>query len=80
MTFGGTVRGDLLEGLAERLRAERLELGWTLRQAQAASGIDNGHIAQIENLKIKAPAWQIVRALEIAYATERNRRREEGNA
>jgi transcriptional regulator with XRE-family HTH domain len=79
MTFDGMARGDLLEGLAERLRAERLALGWTLKQAEEASGIDNSHISQIEHLRIKGPAWHVVRALEIAYSTAR-KQREEGQA
>lgn len=60
-------RCELLDGLHERLARARGELGWTLQQAQEASGIPGPHISQLEHGKIADPAWRIVTALEIAY-------------
>jgi transcriptional regulator with XRE-family HTH domain len=61
------VRADLLEGLAARLARARGELGWTLRQAEKASGVPSSHISKVEKGTIADPAWRIVTALELAY-------------
>lgn len=60
-------RGELLLGLADYLAAARNARGWTLREAEKHSGIDNSHISQIELGKITDPSWRIVEALERAY-------------
>lgn len=67
MMLENLARGELLDGLHAYLRAARLARGWTLREAQEHSGIDNAHISQIERGVITDPGWRIVVALELAY-------------
>lgn len=57
----------LREGLHGRLRARRLELGWSLRKVEAETGISSSHVSQVERGVIRDPSWRIVTALEQAY-------------
>jgi len=57
--------------LGELLAAARNARGWTLREAEAVTGIHNAHISQIENAKIAKPnqamLWTLSQAYELDY-------------
>lgn len=67
MNLADIARGELLDGLPGYLRSARLAKGWSLRKAEAETGIPNGHISQVETGKITDPSWRVVTALELAY-------------
>lgn len=58
--------------LGEVLAEKRKELGLTLRQVEAMTGIPNAHTSQIENGTIEKPAphilWDYARIYGIAYS------------
>jgi transcriptional regulator with XRE-family HTH domain len=51
------------ETLAEVLTAARKAKGWTLRQAERATGIPNAHLSQIETGTIEHPAANLILVL-----------------
>ena len=50
-----------------RFAAARKRLGWTLRDAERASGVSNAHISQIETGAIAQPGPAVVAKLARAY-------------
>ncbi|TFV92604.1 XRE family transcriptional regulator [Blastococcus sp. CT_GayMR20] len=58
--------------LGERLRAARVERGWTLREVEARSGVRNAHLSQIESGAIERPdtglLWTLAGIYELDFA------------
>lgn len=58
--------------LGQRLRAARIERGWSLRQAEDATGIHNAHLSQIETGTITRPGqpmlWTLAETYGLDYA------------
>ena len=53
--------------LGAALRLARLERGWSLRQAEAKTGVSNAHISQIEHGTIRKPSLTVLAALAGGY-------------
>jgi len=56
--------------LGNTLAAARRERGWSLRQAEAETGIRNAHISQIETGAIERPDPNILWSLAVAYGLD----------
>ena len=58
--------------LGEILAKARAERGWTLRQAEAETGIHNAHLSQLEKGRIAKPSqpmlWTLSEVYELDYA------------
>lgn len=52
--------------IGELLKQQRLERGWSLRDLEKASGIDNAAIYRIEQGKTKDPSLEKLRAMATA--------------
>lgn len=63
--------GDMAKTLGEVLKEARAKRGWTLRQAEAHTGIHNAHISQIETGTITSPSaallWSFADAYDVDY-------------
>ena len=57
----------MTETLAALLSGARSRLGWSLRDAERATGVPNAHLSQLETGKIKRPAVAILADLAEAY-------------
>ena len=55
------------ETLAAILSGARSRLGWSLRDAERATGVPNAHLSQIETGKIERPAVAVLARLASAY-------------
>jgi len=56
-----------METLAQLLARRRAELGLSLRQVQATTGIQNAHLSQIETGAIRKPELAVLWGLSQAY-------------
>ena len=56
--------------LGEVLREARGRMGWSLRQAEAHTGIHNAHISQIETGTISQPSAALLWSFAEAYAVD----------
>jgi transcriptional regulator with XRE-family HTH domain len=64
---GGIVSAGSAPSLGALLKDARLKLGWSLREAEAQTGIPNAHLSQIETGAIQQPSFPLARALGLAY-------------
>lgn len=55
------------ESLGERLTAARAERGWSLREVERRTGVQNAHLSQIEKGVIERPAPNVLWALAEVY-------------
>jgi transcriptional regulator with XRE-family HTH domain len=57
----------MAESLAQVLMNARRKKGWTLREAEAITGIHNAHLSQLETGKIERPGQPVLWKLADAY-------------
>lgn len=61
----------MTETLATVIKKARTEKGWTLRETEAATGIHNAHLSQIETGTITKPnqpmLWTLANVFELDY-------------
>jgi transcriptional regulator with XRE-family HTH domain len=55
------------ESLGQKLAAARAERGWSLREVERRTGIQNAHLSQIETGAIERPAPNVLWALAEVY-------------
>jgi transcriptional regulator with XRE-family HTH domain len=55
------------ESLGKKLAAARAERGWSLREVERRTGVQNAHLSQIENGVIERPAPNVLWALAEVY-------------
>lgn len=53
--------------LGKQLREARDSRGWSLREAEGATGVSNAYLSQLEGAKIKAPSPHVLHGLSKAY-------------
>lgn len=59
-----------MDALARRVREGRLRKGWSLREAEAQTGIHNAHLSQIEKGHIEKPGMSLLWRLSEAYGLD----------
>lgn len=69
MSPGGVER-NVSGSLGKKLADARAEKGWSLREAERRTGLNNAHISQIETGAIAQPAPNILWALAEAYGLD----------
>lgn len=57
----------MTEDLGTLLRETRLARGWSLREVERRTGIDNAHLSQIETGHIEKPAMHLLYTLSRLY-------------
>ena len=62
----------MAESLGAKLAAARAEKGWTLREVERRTNINNAHLSQLETGAIERPAPNVLWALSEVYGLDLN--------